>query len=121
MDPQAGHASARASAGELKKKSCLSLLALAAAFAITPAQMHADQVFNWTYGGGTDPVYASGTLDAVPDASISGAFDILSGSGTRADSTGTYAVTIVPFSGSNDPSACSYSPDKNVMLSPQAG
>ena len=58
--------------------------------------------FIWTYGGGTDPVYAFGTLTATPDVSIAGAYDIIGGpgvplapggtsgggQGTRIDSTG---------------------------------
>lgn len=77
--------------------------------------------FDWTYGGGTDPVFASGTLDATPDASIAGAYDILDGSGTRTDGTGTYAVTIVPFSASNNPAQCSYSSTTNCDVVASGG
>jgi hypothetical protein len=77
--------------------------------------------FDWTYGGGTDPVFASGTLDATPDASIAGAYDIIDGSGTRTDDTGTYAVTIVPFSASNDPAQCSYSPSSSCTIVASGG
>jgi hypothetical protein len=77
--------------------------------------------FDWTYGGGTDPVFASGILDATPDASVAGAYDIVDGSGTRTDSTGTYAVTIVPFSASNDPAQCSYSPSSNCTVVASGG
>ena len=74
---------------------------------LLPLPLLADTTFSWTYGGGTDPVYAHGTLVATPDASIAGAYDIISGSGTRIDSTGTYAVTILPLI--NNPAGCSYS------------
>jgi hypothetical protein len=78
------------------KKFSLALFAMAMALAIMPAAL-AD-TFDWTYGGGTDPVYAYGTLTATPDASIPGAFDILGGTGTRITSQGTFAVSIIGFS-----------------------
>lgn len=86
------------------------LLSLSVASMLLTSNLASAESFDWTYGGGTDAVFASGTLDATPDASIAGAYDILDGSGTRTDGTGTYAVTIVPFSASNDPAQCSYSP-----------
>ena len=91
-----------------------------ASMLLTPDFASADS-FDWTYGGGVDPVFASGTLDAVPDASIAGAYDIIDGSGTRTDSTGVYAVTIVPFSAGNDPAQCSYSPSSNCTVVASGG
>lgn len=79
-------------------------------------------VFSWTYGGTGDPVYASGTLTAVPDPSNAvGLYDITGGSGTRTDGTGTYSITIVPFSGSNNPAACLYSLASNCTVVAQQG
>jgi hypothetical protein len=72
--------------------------------------------FDWSYGGGTDPVSAQGTLLATADGSVAGAYDILSGSGTRTDATGTYNVSLVSFSQSNDPSQCSYSTSSNCTV-----
>jgi len=64
--------------------------------------------FTWTYGGGTDPVYAYGTLTAMPDQSgTPGLYDIVGGSGFRIDGSGTYAATILPL-GTN-PGGCTYS------------
>jgi hypothetical protein len=73
-------------------------LATLALTILTPGFAFAD-VFDWTYGGGTDPVYAWGTVTAVQDGSQ---WDITGGSGTRVVSAplpdpGTYAVTIVAF------------------------
>ena len=79
------------------KKFYIGLLALAAVFAIAPTATADTYTFDWTYGGGTDPVYAYGTLSATPDASIPGAFDILGGTGTRITSQGTFSVSIIGF------------------------
>jgi hypothetical protein len=97
------------------------LLSLCIASMLLTSNVASAESFDWTYGGGTDPVFASGTLDATPDASIAGAYDIIDGSGTRTDDTGTYAVTIVPFSASNDPAQCSYSPSSSCTVVASGG
>jgi hypothetical protein len=67
----------------------------AAVFAVfLPTLALADVNFSWTFGGGTDPVSGFGTLNAVIDSSIPGAYVITGGSGTVTDSGGTYHVTI---------------------------
>ena len=45
--------------GNMKKIVSLVVLLLAA------QALHADDTFSWTYGGGTDPVHAYGTLEAT--------------------------------------------------------
>jgi hypothetical protein len=95
-----------------------------AALALLPGAALANiQEFSWTYGGGADPVYAFGTLTATPDASITGAYDILGGSGTRITSAGSFAVSLIyfgdpgPFPGAEGLTGpCSYSPSTNCNV-----
>jgi hypothetical protein len=93
----------------------LSIFTATFALTMVPVCAHAT-TFDWTFGGGTDAVAGSGTLVATPDGSIAGAYDVMSGSGTLTTTYGTFAVTIVPFSGANNPSQCSYDPSTSCTV-----
>jgi hypothetical protein len=86
----------------------ITILSVAAALCLPGLALADISTFTWSYGGGTDPVYAHGTLTATLDpSSTPGLYDIIGGSGFRTDSSGTYALTILPL-GTN-PLGCTYS------------
>lgn len=81
----------------------------AVAILFLPVLASADS-FSWTYGGGADPMIASGTLDAIADGS--GNYEIIDGTGIAGNTNGSglsYSVTFVP-----DPVGCTY-PDVCVQ------
>jgi MYXO-CTERM domain-containing protein len=82
-------------------------LALSIALLGSAGSAKAD-IFSWTFGGGTDPVSGAGTLTAVADPVIAGAFDITSGAGTLTDPNGTYNVTFLTLAqGGGNTGLCS--------------
>jgi hypothetical protein len=75
----------------------------AAAILLVPALASADS-FSWTYGGGADPVIASGTLDATPDGS--GNYEIIDGTGIEGNTNGSGLSYSVTFAA--DPTGCTF-------------
>lgn len=73
---------------------------------LIPSVAFAD-VYDWTFGGGSDSVSGAGTLTATAVGGYTNLYNIISGSGTVTDSAGTFNVTILPLSaGNGSPNPC---------------
>ncbi len=88
----------------LKTTFCIALM--------LPAIASAD-VYNWTFGGGSDPVIGSGTLSAVA-TSYAGVDLITGGSGSITYGGSTYNVDILPLLPGNEFSGVRYGVYGNV-------
>jgi hypothetical protein len=80
--------------------------------ALIPSVASAD-IYDWTFGGGTDSVSGSGTLTTVATA-YANIYLITGGSGTVTDSAGTFNVSILPLNGAPAGLNGNFSPCGNI-------
>jgi len=85
----------QAEAKKMKVTKTVFLVAVGVAMFLPGTAFANISTFNWTFGGGGEPVSGSGSLTAVAYPSIGGAYVITGGSGVVTDSNGTYNVTIL--------------------------